>query len=113
MGLVIFSVIFGNFQEKSIPKISGRPKTIKTEINIWYVSMVIGFSSSVPTELVYLIYNPPQKAKLSGVINTAKTVATAVRLTDNSTFPFANEEMKFEILPPGQAATRIIPIATD
>ena len=35
--------------------------------------------------------------------------AIAVKLTDNATFPLAREVMKFETLPPGQAATKIIP----
>jgi len=42
----------------------------------------------------------------------AASVAIAVRLTDKATLPFAREDMKLDILPPGHAATRIIPIAT-
>ena len=41
----------------------------------------------------------------------AEIVAMAVMLTDNATFPFASEEMKFEIFPPGHEATSIIPNA--
>ena len=40
---------------------------------------------------------------------TARAVEMAVRLTDNSMLPLARELMKLEILPPGQAATRIMP----
>ena len=47
-----------------------------------------------------------------GVIKTAQTLAMAVMQTDKAVFPFAKEVIKFEILPPGQAATIIIPIAT-
>ncbi len=43
--------------------------------------------------------------------NIANKVAIAVKLTDKATFAFANEEIKFEILPPGHAATNIIPSA--
>jgi len=47
-----------------------------------------------------------------GVIKTAHTLAIADIQTDKAVFPFANEVMKLEIFPPGQAATIIIPIAT-
>ena len=50
-------------------------------------------------------------AKLSGVSITADRVAIAVRLTESATFAFASEDIKLEILPPGQEATKIIPIA--
>ena len=52
-------------------------------------------------------------AKLKGVRNTALIVAIAVRLTDKATFPLASDEIKLEIFPPGQAATRIMPNAID
>ena len=45
-------------------------------------------------------------------MKTAHTLAMAVMHTESAVFPLANEVMKFEILPPGQAATIIIPIAT-
>lgn len=51
-------------------------------------------------------------AKLSGVIKVAAMVAIAVRLTERATFPFAIAVIKFEMLPPGQAAIKIIPNAT-
>lgn len=69
--------------------------------------MVIGI-----TRLDVPIYNLPQKAKLKGVKKIALIVAKAVRLIDNSVFPLARCEIKLEILPPGQAATSIIPNAT-
>ncbi len=40
------------------------------------------------------------------------TVVIAVRLTESVTFDFEIAEMRFDTFPPGQAATRIIPIAT-
>jgi hypothetical protein len=58
------------------------------------------------------MYKLPQNAKLNGVKKIAAEVDIAVRLTDRATFPFAMELIKFEILPPGQAATKIIPKAT-
>jgi hypothetical protein len=54
-------------------------------------------------------YKLPQKAKLIGVAKIERPVLTAVSETDSSTFPLEREVMKLEILPPGQAATRIIP----
>jgi hypothetical protein len=44
-------------------------------------------------------------------MNIAKTLDIAVRLTESAMLPFAKAEKKFEILPPGQAATSIIPRA--
>lgn len=41
----------------------------------------------------------------------ASRVAIAVKLTDKATFALASDEMKLEILPPGHAATKIIPSA--
>lgn len=41
----------------------------------------------------------------------AKNVAKAVKLTDKAVFPFARCVKKLEMLPPGQAATIIIPNA--
>ena len=58
-----------------------------------------------------LVYKPPHNAKLKGVSKIADNDAKAVRVTDNAALPFARAEMKLEILPPGQAATKIIPNA--
>lgn len=41
----------------------------------------------------------------------ARSVEIAVKLTDKTTFALAMDEIKFEIFPPGHAATRIIPKA--
>jgi len=49
---------------------------------------------------------------LKGVIKIAASVAMAVKLTDNATFPLPRADIKLEMLPPGQAATKIIPNAT-
>ena len=40
-------------------------------------------------------------------------MAKAVRLTESSMFALASAEMKLEILPPGHAEMRIIPMATE
>ena len=45
------------------------------------------------------------------MITGANAVEIAVIDTDNSMLPFDNDEMKFEILPPGHDATKIIPNA--
>ena len=52
-----------------------------------------------------------QNRMLNGVIKKADTEVTAVRVTDKATFPLAINEKKFETLPPGHAATKIIPNA--
>jgi hypothetical protein len=57
-------------------------------------------------------YNPPQNEILKGVMNTATTLAIAVMQTDSAVFPLARDVIKFEMFPPGQAATTIIPRAT-
>ena len=48
---------------------------------------------------------------MSGVITGAIAVEIAVIDTESSMLPFDSDEMKFEILPPGHDATRIIPNA--
>ena len=57
------------------------------------------------------MYMLPQNAKLSGVVNTHAAVLMAVSETESSVLPLDNEVMKFDMLPPGHAATRIIPSA--
>jgi len=42
----------------------------------------------------------------------AAVVEIAVRLTERATLPLAMELIKFEMFPPGHAATKIIPNAT-
>ena len=56
-----------------------------------------------------LMYMLPQKAKFSGVVNTHAAVLNAVSETESSVFPLESDVMKFEMLPPGQDATSIIP----
>lgn len=48
-----------------------------------------------------------------GVSRIAPTVAMAVIETESAALPPARWVMKFEILPPGQAATSISPKATE
>ena len=97
----------GKLFENQIPITIGIPKRIKTVFIISQASILMGITRFDVSE-----YRLPQMAKFSGVIIIAANVANAVKLTERATFAFANEEIKFEILPPGQAATRIIPIAT-
>tara|TARA_B100000749_G_C18154546_1_gene353217 strand:- start:154 stop:579 length:426 start_codon:yes stop_codon:yes gene_type:complete len=52
-----------------------------------------------------------QNARFIGVMKIARTLDMAVRLTDKAMFPLASAEKKLEILPPGHAATIIIPKA--
>ena len=47
----------------------------------------------------------------TGVINAAATLDVAVRETDNAVLPRAKSTKRFETLPPGQQAIRIIPSA--
>lgn len=62
---------------------------------------------------MYFAYKPPHNAKFNGVKNVADKVANAVKLTDNSTFPLAKDEIKLDIFPPGHDAINIIPIAIE
>ena len=48
---------------------------------------------------------------MKGVTSGAKAVVIAVRDTESSTFPLESDDMKLEMFPPGQDATRIIPNA--
>jgi hypothetical protein len=50
---------------------------------------------------------------LKGVIKIADKVAKAVRVTDSAVLPFANDDKKFDMLPPGHDATSIKPNATE
>ena len=52
-----------------------------------------------------------QNARLIGVMKMASTLEIAVKLTERAILPFANAEKKLEMLPPGQAATIIMPNA--
>ena len=51
------------------------------------------------------------KKKFKGVIIGAAAVVIAVKDTESSIFPFEREEIKLEMFPPGQEATKIIPRA--
>ena len=55
------------------------------------------------------MYNSPQNVKFSGVRIRAESVAIAVKVTERAALPFARALIKLLILPPGQAATKIIP----
>ena len=51
-------------------------------------------------------------ARLKGVEKTATELLRAVMLTDRAVLPWASQTRKLETLPPGQAATSIMPRAT-
>ena len=88
----------------------GKPRMSKicSSISINGISRV-GISFFTAANLQYSV---PQNQKFAGVINGAAMVVMAVIDTDNSMLPFENADIKFEILPPGHDATRIIPMAT-
>jgi len=65
--------------------------------------------SKIPADGAYI---PAQNVMFNGVMNTAHRLAMAVMETDKATLPLAVAVMKLEMLPPGQAATSIIPRAT-
>ena len=52
-----------------------------------------------------------QKKKLNGVSRKQNTEVKADNVTDSAMLPFAIIEKKLEALPPGHAATKIIPNA--
>lgn len=104
IGLIILLVIFGKWDEKYIPNITGRPS--RTRI---FKNKSAEFNVIVSLEFDAPRYNPDQKLKLSGFINAANKVDTAVKLTDSATLALASEEKKFDIFPPGQADTSINP----
>jgi len=99
-------VKIGNRHAIIMPNISGSPSIIRIVVK----TSGSGISSGLK-RLEDLEYKLPQNLKFSGVKKIDNTVPIAVRLIDNSTFPFEIEDMKLEILPPGHAATRIKPIA--
>ena len=71
----------------------------------------IDSSGSMKLFSANLRYRPPQNAKFIGVVKMQAAVLNAVSDTDSSVFPLDREVMKFEMLPPGQDATRSIPRA--
>ena len=112
MGLYILLVNFGHLEAKVIPIINGMPSSIKTVLNISTGSILIGLKSSEASIAEYtFIYRPPHREKFKGVNIIAPKVANAVKVTDNAALAFASDDIKFDIFPPGQDATSIIPNA--
>ena len=85
---------------------------MNTVSNICPNSISRGCSTLSARWLTNRAYNPPQKEKLNGVMNTASPVDMAVSVTDSSVLARDSDDMKLEMLPPGQAATSIMPMAT-
>lgn len=106
IGLIILAVNFGNLFEMKIPIAKGIPNNRTTVLIISKGLMLISFNKGAVAG-----FKLAQIVKFKGVVINAIKVENAVRLTANATFAFANEEIKLEIFPPGQAATKIIPNA--
>src|SRR6056297_831669 len=107
IGLVMREVMPGKRRAKSTPATIGIPSKITTVRSIYQGSISIGMIICEAFS-----YNPPQKAKLAGVKKMEPTVAIPVRLTDKAVLPLARLDIKLEMLPPGQEATKSIPRAT-
>ena len=106
MGLIILLVRLGNLVLNTNPNTNGRAMVVNTRRIISKKLILTFFNSGV-----VLLNIPPQNSKLSGVRITARNEAATVKLIDSATFPFPMEEKKLDKLPPGQAATNIIPNA--
>ena len=110
VGFEIFLVMPGQYFAHNIPNTIGTPKRSR-------ICSSIGKNGITNVGILLFIamiwlYMDPQKKKLNGVTRGANAVVIAVRDTESSMFPFEREDMKFEMFPPGQDATRIIPSAT-
>ena len=110
VGFEIFLVMPGQYFAHNIPNTIGTPKRSR-------ICSSIGKNGITNVGILLFIamiwlYIEPQKKKLNGVTSGANAVVIAVSDTESSIFPLDREDMKFEIFPPGQDATRIIPSAT-
>ena len=110
VGFEIFLVMLGQYFAHNIPNTIGTPKRSR-------ICSSIGKNGITNVGILLFIaiiwlYIDPQKKKLNGVTRGAKAVVIAVSETDSSMFPLDREDMKFEMFPPGQDATSIIPSAT-
>ena len=110
VGFEIFFVMFGKYLAHNIPKTIGTPRSSR-------ICSSIGKNGITSVGILLFIamiwlYIEPQKKKLNGVTSGANAVVIAVSDTESSIFPLDREDMKFEMFPPGQDATRIIPSAT-
>jgi hypothetical protein len=106
---VIFRVALGKKRAKSKPIKMGRPSKSNICSSIGMNGITnCGISCFI---LIKRLYIDPQKKKFKGVTIGEKVVVIAVREIDNATFPFDNDDKKFEILPPGHDAINIIPNA--
>lgn len=106
IGFTIFAVVFGrNFFVKRPSRI-GIINIIKIAFNTSQ-----GFREIVLNVFCTGGYKFPQKKKLNGVITIASADENAVSEMERAVLPFARRVTKFEMLPPGQAATKSIPSA--
>lgn len=90
----------------AMPAASGSTNTSKTVCRMSLKSMENVWSRDSASG-----NNPDQKWKLMGVKMGQSTVATPVRVTDKAILAPEIEAIKLDTLPPGQAATRIMPKA--
>ena len=109
IGFLSALVTFGRYWAQSIPRTSGTPRRITIVLKISQKG--ISSSGSIIRFSAKLRYNFPQNEKFSGVVKMHAAVLSAVSDTESSVFPLQSEVMKLEMLPPGHAATRIIPRA--
>lgn len=106
IGLTIFAVIFGRIFFVKRPSRIGIINIIKIALNTSQ-----GFKEIVFNVVSTGGYKFPQKKKLNGVIKIASADENAVSEMERAVLPFASRVIKFEMLPPGQAATKSIPSA--
>lgn len=102
----IFFAAFGKYLLNSIPQTRG-----KSRMPVMFKNK----SRNCISKLRRWADNPgssdDQKKKLRGVITNARIEVNAVSVTESATFPPDNKLKKFDALPPGHAATKIIPKA--
>lgn len=101
-----FNAPFGKQLLKRIPNVKGKAKITLTVQKTSVNEIVKLLNNSLVGS-----YDEAIRAKLIGVIITAESVVIAVILTDKATLPLASDDIKLEMFPPGQAATKNIPNA--
>jgi len=107
-GFLTLFARFGKYRDMIRPAANGMPRTIKIVIK---TSTGLKLTSCKIFAVSGLRF--PQNARLSGVMNIAAAVDIAVIVMEIAVFPFARYVMILERLPPGHAATSIIPKAIE
>ena len=96
----------GNCLATHMPSTSGTPSSMTMTSSISHGLIATSFIS--PAVMGCRL---PQKAKFSGVMNSATTVDNALTLTDRAVLPLEWCTRKLEMCPAGQLDTRIMPRA--